>query len=55
MINLRSLDLNLLTVFKAMYEIGTVTGAGSRLALSKSATSHALKLPRFGGVCETLR
>ena len=42
MINLRSLDLNLLTVFEAIYEIGTVTGAGSRLALSKSATSHAL-------------
>ena len=42
MINLRSLDLNLLTVFEAIYEIGTVTGAGGRLALSKSATSHAL-------------
>ena len=42
MINLRSLDLNLLTVFEAIYEIGTVTGAGSRLSLSKSATSHAL-------------
>ena len=42
MFNLRSLDLNLLTVFEAIYEIGTVTGAGRRLALSKSATSHAL-------------
>ena len=42
MINLRSLDLNLLTVFEAIYEIGTVSGAGGRLALSKSATSHAL-------------
>ena len=42
MFNLRSLDLNLLTVFEAIYEIGTVTGAGSRLSLSKSATSHAL-------------
>src|SRR4051812_33884209 len=42
MINLRSLDLNLLTVFEAIYEIGTVSGAGVRLALSKSATSHAL-------------
>src|SRR3954452_9970792 len=42
MINLRSLDLNLLTVFEAIYETGTVSGAGVRLALSKSATSHAL-------------
>jgi DNA-binding transcriptional LysR family regulator len=40
--NLRSLDLNLLTVFEAIYEIGTVSGAAGRLALSKSATSHAL-------------
>ena len=49
MINLRSLDLNLLTVFEAIYEIGTVTGAGGRLALSKSATSHALS--RLRGAC----
>src|SRR4051794_32185376 len=42
MFNLRSLDLNLLTVFEAIYEIGTVTGAADRLALSQSATSHAL-------------
>src|SRR4051794_39804961 len=42
MINLRSLDLNLLTVFEAIYETGTVTGSGDCLALSKSATSHAL-------------
>ena len=42
MINLRSLDLNLLTVFEAIYETGAVSGAGVRLALSKSATSHAL-------------
>jgi DNA-binding transcriptional LysR family regulator len=42
MINLRSLDLNLLTVLEAIYEIGTVGGAAGRLALSKSATSHAL-------------
>ena len=50
MINLRSLDLNLLTVFEAIYEIGTVTGAGGRLALSKSATSHALS--RLREACE---
>jgi DNA-binding transcriptional LysR family regulator len=42
MFNLRSLDLNLLTVFEAIYEVGTVSGAADRLALSQSATSHAL-------------
>jgi LysR family transcriptional regulator, transcriptional activator for leuABCD operon len=40
--NLRSLDLNLLTVFEAIYELGTVGSAADRLALSQSATSHAL-------------
>jgi LysR family transcriptional regulator, transcriptional activator for leuABCD operon len=40
--NLRSLDLNLLTVFEAIYEVGTVGGAADRLALSQSAASHAL-------------
>src|SRR3954462_8477953 len=42
MFNLRHLDLNLLTVFEAIYEIGTVSGAADRLALSQSAASHAL-------------
>ena len=42
MFNLRSLDLNLLTVFEAIYEVGTVGGAADRLALSQSAASHAL-------------
>jgi DNA-binding transcriptional LysR family regulator len=42
MFNLRSLDLNLLTVFEAIYDIGTVSGAADRLALSQSAASHAL-------------
>jgi DNA-binding transcriptional LysR family regulator len=42
MFNLRRLDLNLLTVFEAIYESGTVSGAADRLALSQSATSHAL-------------
>lgn len=42
MFNLRSLDLNLLTVFEAIYELGTVNRAAERLALSQSATSHAL-------------
>jgi DNA-binding transcriptional LysR family regulator len=50
MFNLRSLDLNLLTVFEAIYELGTVTGAAGRLALSKSATSHALS--RLREACE---
>ena len=42
MFNLRSLDLNLLTVFEAIYEVGTVSNAADRLALSQSAASHAL-------------
>jgi DNA-binding transcriptional LysR family regulator len=42
MFNLRSLDLNLLTVFEAIYQLGTVSSASDRLALSQSATSHAL-------------
>jgi DNA-binding transcriptional LysR family regulator len=42
MFNLRSLDLNLLTVFEAIYELDTVSGAADRLALSQSAVSHAL-------------
>jgi DNA-binding transcriptional LysR family regulator len=42
MFNLRSLDLNLLTVFEAIYELGSVSIAADRLALSQSATSHAL-------------
>jgi DNA-binding transcriptional LysR family regulator len=40
--NLRSLDLNLLTVFEAVFETGSITRAAERLALSQSATSHAL-------------
>ena len=42
MFNLRSLDLNLLTVFEAIYELGTVSSAADHLALSQSAASHAL-------------
>lgn len=42
MFNLRSLDLNLLTVFEAIYEVRAVSSAAERLALSQSATSHAL-------------
>jgi LysR family transcriptional activator for leuABCD operon len=42
MTNLRSLDLNLLTVFEAVYEAGSIVRAAERLALSQSATSHAV-------------
>jgi DNA-binding transcriptional LysR family regulator len=45
--NVRSLDLNLLTVFEAIYEVGTVSGAAAdRAALRQSATSHALSILR---------
>ena len=41
--NLRSVDLNLLTVFEAIYELGTVEWCrADHLALSQSATSHSL-------------
>jgi LysR family transcriptional activator for leuABCD operon len=49
MFNLRSLDLNLLTVFEAIFELGNVSNAADRLALSQSATSHALS--RLRKVC----
>jgi DNA-binding transcriptional LysR family regulator len=49
MFNLRNFDLNLLTVFEAVYEGGTVGGAATRLSLSQSATSHALA--RLREVC----
>lgn len=42
MLNLRGFDLNLLTVFEAIYEAGTVSRAAERLALSRAAASHAL-------------
>ena len=41
-VNLASLDLNLLTVFEVIYELGTVGSAADRLTLSQSAASHAL-------------
>ena len=50
MFNLRSLDLNLLTVFVAIYEVGGVSAAAGRLALSQSATSRAL--PRTREACK---
>lgn len=41
-INLRQLDLNLLNLFEAIHETGSVTAAADRVALSQSAASHAL-------------
>lgn len=41
--NLRSIDLNLLTVFHAIYEHGHITKAAEALGLTQPATSHALK------------
>ncbi len=49
MFNLRSIDLNLLTVFEAIYEQGSVSAAADRLSLSQSAASHALS--RLRDVC----
>lgn len=42
MFNLRSFDLNLLVVFEAIHETGSVSRAAERLALSQPAASHAL-------------
>jgi len=42
MTNLRSLDLNLLTVFEAVYEVQSITKAARRLGLTQSAVSHAI-------------
>ena len=42
MLNLRSLDLNLLTVFEAVYECGNQGQAAQRLAMTAPAVSNAL-------------
>jgi len=42
MLNLRSVDLNLLPVFEAAYEEPTLTRAAERMAMTQSAVSHAL-------------
>jgi LysR family transcriptional regulator, transcriptional activator for leuABCD operon len=42
MINLRSIDLNLLPVFEAVYEERNVTRAAERLAMSQPAVSNAV-------------
>lgn len=40
--NLRALDLNLLPVFEAVYEEGSLSRAAGRLAMTQPAVSHAL-------------
>ena len=42
MLNLRSVDLNLLPVFEAAYEEATLSRAADRLAMTQSAVSHSL-------------
>jgi DNA-binding transcriptional LysR family regulator len=42
MTNLRSLDLNLLAIFEAIFETGSIVRAAARVSLSQSAVSHAL-------------
>ncbi len=41
-ININAVDLNLLRVFDALLEEGSVTRAGTRLGLTQSAVSHSL-------------
>lgn len=43
----RNLDLNLLRVFLALLDEGSVTRAGARLGLTQSAVSHALNRLRY--------
>lgn len=38
----RPFDLNLLTVFEAVFETGSITAAADRLGLTQSAVSHAI-------------
>ena len=42
-VNLRSIDLNLLTVFSAIYEYRNLTRAADALGMTQPAVSHALK------------
>lgn len=42
MINLRSVDLNLMPVFEAVYEERSLSRAATRLAMTQPAVSHAL-------------
>jgi DNA-binding transcriptional LysR family regulator len=45
--NIRSVDLNLLPVFEAVYEEKSLSRAAVRLAMTQSAISHALSRLRF--------
>jgi DNA-binding transcriptional LysR family regulator len=45
--NLRSFDLNLLTVFDALFETQSVTRASTHLGMAQPALSHALKRLRL--------
>jgi DNA-binding transcriptional LysR family regulator len=40
--HINAIDLNLLRVFDALMEEGSVTRAGARLGLTQSAVSHSL-------------
>lgn len=42
MVNLRSFDLNLLVIFRAIMNRGSIAGAAEEVGLSPSAVSHAL-------------
>ena len=41
-INFKNLDLNLLTVFEAIYSAGNISHAANHLAMSQPAVSNAL-------------
>jgi LysR family transcriptional regulator, transcriptional activator for leuABCD operon len=45
--NIRSVDLNLLPVFEAVYEEGSLSRAAVRLAMTQSAVSHAVSRLRL--------
>ena len=47
MFNIRSVDLNLLPIFEAVYEEKNLSRAALRLAMTQSAVSHALGRLRF--------
>jgi DNA-binding transcriptional LysR family regulator len=49
-VNLRNFDLNLLAVFEAIYELGSVSNAARHLGLSQPATSHSLS--RLRDLCK---
>ena len=47
MVNLRTLDLNLVRIFDALMEDRNVRRAGLRLGVTQSAVSHALNRLRY--------